>query len=655
MWLRISLTAAFVLPTSLASAPRLTPPKPNDVIADAARGAVLHFLSTWRTAWLQGGDWQGFAMSEIRLRDVHCHYDGSFNASTARGSARPPSVIHHSSRRSMCPNWIPSDEQVPDDERTLRDGALYPAWRERIRDARMTLLDSLATLAKLRPSDGWITGQRVRFLIDQGQTDSAIALTRHCSAERAWCAQLAGFALHAAGDFARADSAFDAAAAAMSPKERCEWTDAELLLDRSGRSAYDHMSCDERVAANERLWWLATPLYSDPLDDRRSEHFARKVLIQLHSALSWDERFDWRERYGSEAVSEMLVRYGWPAFSVFMGAYQEQSHASWMYFYDSTRTATLEYPQDRLHLVPDWRGLTDPLRAPADAWQINMPALKADDEPAAQWWPAEHYGRANGSIVQLPNQTALLRRDADVLMATASALGSAKKRLSTDSEATALVRTTAPHKVQLLPHETTTNGSAVVLMGRIPSEPALVGAELRAARKGGLSARTRFSVNPPKPLRNFIPGETAISAPVLIAIGEGRPASPDEALHRMLGSTRVRDRKVGVYWETYGYKADDSVDVSVVITRTEPLSKIRKVGMLLRVAHNPNGSVAVRWGEPQAGHDSWSIPGVVPIQARSIHVDLSGIQPGRYNVQVVVGRPGAIPVSSSREFVLEGP
>jgi len=655
MWLRISLTAAFVLPTSLASAPRLTPPEPNDVIADAARGAVLHFLSTWRTAWLQGGDWQGFAMSEIRLRDVHCHYDGSFNASTARGSARPPSVIHHSSRRSMCPNWIPSDEQVPDDERTLRDGALYPAWRERIRDARMTLLDSLATLAKLRPSDGWITGQRVRFLIDQGQTDSAIALTRHCSAERAWCAQLAGFALHAAGDFARADSAFDAAAAAMSPKERCEWTDAELLLDRSGRSAYDHMSCDERVAANERLWWLATPLYSDPLDDRRSEHFARKVLIQLHSALSWDERFDWRERYGSEAVSEMLVRYGWPAFSVFMGAYQEQSHASWMYFYDSTRTATLEYPQDRLHLVPDWRGLTDPLRAPADAWQINMPALKADDEPAAQWWPAEHYGRANGSIVQLPNQTALLRRDADVLMATASALGSAKKRLSTDSEATALVRTTAPHKVQLLPHETTTNGSAVVLMGRIPSEPALVGAELRAARKGGLSARTRFSVNPPKPLRNFIPGETAISAPVLIAIGEGRPASPDEALHRMLGSTRVRDRKVGVYWETYGYKADDSVDVSVVITRTEPLSKIRKVGMLLRVAHNPNGSVAVRWGEPQAGHDSWSIPGVVPIQARSIHVDLSGIQPGRYNVQVVVGRPGAIPVSSSREFVLEGP
>ena len=654
MWLRIALAAVFALPTSLSSHSRLTPPTPSDAIAEAARGAVLQFLSMWRTAWLKGGDWQGYATTDLRLRDVHCHYDGSFNASTSHGSFRPPSVIHHSSRRSMCPNWIPVEEQAPDDERLRRDGALYPAWRERVRAARTSLLDSLATLARLRPSDAWITGQRVRFLVDQGEADSAVVIARACSAERAWCAQLAGFALHAAGEFARADSAFDAAADAMQPKERCEWTDAELLLDRTGRGPYSHLSCDERAAANERLWWLSTPLYSDSTDDRRSEHFARKVLIELHSALSWDERFDWRERFGGDAVSEMLLRYGWPAFSVFMGAYQEQSHASWMYFYDSTRTATLEYPQDRLHLIPDWRAMADPVRAPAEAWQINMPALKGDDEPAAQWWPTEHYGRAGGSIVQLANQTAMLRRDSDILIATASELGPAKHKLPNDSGMSALVRTTAPHKVQLLPHETTRNASALVVVGRIPPEPAIVGAEFRAQRKGGLSARTRFGVTPPKPLRGLIAGETAISAPVLLTIGDGRPASPDAALRRMLGSTRVRDRKIGVYWETYGYRADDSVDVSVVITRTEPLSKLRKVGMLLRVAHNPNGSVAVRWGEPQAGHDSWTIPGVVPIQARSIDVDLSGIQPGRYTVQVIVGRRGAIPVSSSREFVLDG-
>ena len=33
--------------------------------------------------------------------------------------------------------------------------------------------------------------------------------------------------------------------------------------------------------------------------------------------------------------------------------------------------------------------------------------------------------------------------------------------------------------------------------------------------------------------------------------------------------------KIGVYWETYGYAAGDSVDVAVIISRHEPLSKFR--------------------------------------------------------------------------------
>ena len=82
-----------------------------------------------------------------------------------------------------------------------------------------------------------------------------------------------------------------------------------------------------------------------------------------------------------------------------------------MGFYDSTRTATAEYPQDRLHLVPAWSAVDDPFHAPADAWQINMPALTGDEEPAAQWWPAEHYARSAGGIAQLSDQTVMLRRD----------------------------------------------------------------------------------------------------------------------------------------------------------------------------------------------------------------------------------------------------
>jgi hypothetical protein len=333
---------------------------------------------------------------------------------------------------------------------------------------------------------------------------------------------------------------------------------------------------------------------------------------------------------------------------------EEQAHASWMNFYDSTRTATAEYPQDRLHLVPDWRAVADPFHAAAGAWQINMPSLSDDDEPAAQWWPAEHYARADGGILQLSEQTVLLRRDDDVLLATASELRSAGRTLGAQNAATVLIRTTSPHEVERVAHQTFRNEGSIVLTAHIPAKPAVVGTELRAAKSGESSARTRLGVIPPTPLAALRPGETAISDPVLIATDDAPPPGPDRALQRMLGSTRVRGAKVGVYWETYGYEPGDSVDVAIVIARHESLSKVRRLGMLLHVAHDINGQVAVRWGEPQPGHSSWIIPGVVPIQARSVRLDLSRIEPGHYTVQVLMSKHGGVPVSASRDFVFEG-
>lgn len=655
MLLHISLALLLQAdPLSQLSQSRLGTSSNIEGRTDAAGYAVLRFLQTWRTAWVASDNWRGLGPTDIRLRDVHCHWDGSYGNTGVRGNFKPPSLIHRSSRRSMCPDWFPTDDRGLGDERIERDVSLSPQWRDRVHAARAQLLDSLARFDEQHPGDAWITGERVRFLVDQGEPGAALDVARACTADRVWCTQLAGFALDAADDFARADSAFDAAGALMTPKVRCEWTSAAMLLDPDGRSAYEHLSCDERVAANEKLWWLSTPLFSDSIEDRRSEDFSRKVLIQLHSALPWDERFDWRNRYGGEAVSEMLERYGWPAFSAWAGLIEEESHASWMAFYDSTRTATAEYPQDRLHLLPDWRAIVDAFHAPADAWQINMPPLNADDEPAAQWWPAEHYARTGGSIIQLANQTVMLRRDSDVLLATASDLTSASRLVHVDSMPTMLIRTTAPHEVQKVPHQTFRNATAIVLTAHVAAKPAVIGAELLAIRSGELSARTRLGVVPPLPLESLRPGETAVSDPVLIATDDAPPPGPDGALQHMLGSTQVRGAKVGVYWETYGYEPGDSVDVAVVITRRETLSKMRRLGMLLHVAQSINGSVAVRWGEPQPGHSSWTIPGVVPIQARSVRLDLSRLEPGHYSVEVQVNRKGAVPVTARRDFVYQG-
>jgi tetratricopeptide (TPR) repeat protein len=632
-------------------------------VIEAANNAVIGFLATWRNAWHSSSQLSGYANDDVRMRDVHCHWDGSFKVGTSQ--AYPPGVIHHGSRRSMCPNWYPTEEGEKPDERVDRDGALDPALRDRVRQARASLIESLAALAERAPNDPWITGQRVRFLVDQGEPKEAAELARRCSAGAAWCAQLLGYALHSAGNYRGADSAFDAATAAMTPKDKCAWTNTQALLDGDGRSRYGRMNCEERLAANKKIWWMSTPMYSDSANDRRSEDYARRVLIQLHAALNWDERYDWRPRYGGEAVAEMLVRYGWPAFSAYGGDYEERSHASWMSFYDSTRTATAEYPQDRIHLVPQWSAVTDPFHAPASAWQLNMPPV--DESAASQWWPNEHYAPGRGHIAQLADQTVMLRRDDDVMLVTASELRFNRKPMKADISAAALVRTTSPDSVERLKRHAVRNATSLVLMARIPTGPAVVGTEVLAPR-GETSLRTRFGITAPATLSALKPGEAAISDPVLLGVTETANGA-ESALDQMLGSTVVRANKVGLYWETYGYGPGDSVDVAFIITRTEKQSVFRKIGMKLRMAKDINGSVAVRWSEPQAGHDSWTIPSKVPIQARVVTLDLSQLEPGHYSVQVQAGKKGAVlpvltkkgepipapPLTASRSFILERP
>src|SRR5215467_15136363 len=133
----------------------------SNAATDAAGYAVLRFLQTWRSAWLESITWQSYGHNDIRLRDDHCHWDGSYSPTGNRGYNKPPNLIHRSSRRSMCPDWFPTDERTPDDERVARDASLSPMWRDRIRTARARLLDSLAILDRLHPGDAWITGERV--------------------------------------------------------------------------------------------------------------------------------------------------------------------------------------------------------------------------------------------------------------------------------------------------------------------------------------------------------------------------------------------------------------------------------------------------------------------------------------------------------------
>src|SRR5439155_18255515 len=62
----------------------------------------------------------------------------------------------------------------------------------RIVDARAKLLVVLDSAATAQPSEPWIAGQRVRYLIEAGRLEDAAAAARACRAQRWWCSSLEG-------------------------------------------------------------------------------------------------------------------------------------------------------------------------------------------------------------------------------------------------------------------------------------------------------------------------------------------------------------------------------------------------------------------------------------------------------------------------------
>jgi hypothetical protein len=160
-------------------------------------------------------------------------------------------------------------------------------------------------------------------------------------------------------------------------------------------------------------------------------------------------------------------------------------------------------------------------------------------------------------------------------------------------------------------------------------------------------------VRPPPTLSSMKTGEIAISEPVLIAPvepGVSLPNDPDAATARMYGSTVMRgQQRVGIYWETYGIAAGDTVGVSVRVEQhTVDAGFLKRIGFRLGIGHPAPQGVTIRWNEPQQSQVVASIAGRVPIQGRALTVDVSHVPPGDYTMTVSVFRARGDTVSASR-------
>jgi hypothetical protein len=76
-------------------------------------------------------------------------------------------------------------------------------------------------------------------------------------------------------------------------------------------------------------------------------------------------------------------------------------------------------------------------------------------------------------------------------------------------------------------------------------------------------------------------------------------------------------------------------------------------GVVTGIAGNPNAPVSVSWKEPQPGHDTRTVAGAVPIQMRSVILNIASLTPGDYTLEVSVKKPGKDAVKSVREFALK--
>lgn len=623
--------------------------QPTDRLTDSLRAAEAKFLSTWRNEWTLA---RKARPSMMRLAALHCHYDNSW-----AGGA--PNIIRgEQSSRSFCPVWFPPDDSLPNDEAQGVDASLNDDSRLLIRRQRGQLIDRFRAAMEARPEDPWIAGQLVRLHIDQRDRSAALGTAQQCRASTPWCLLLEGYVRHEGGDGLAADSVFSRALTAMPPGDRCEWTSVAALLDAKDREAYLRTPCDVRDSLNATFWWLADPLYLEPGNSRRAEHFARQVLVRLHAALPADERWDWRLQYSGDALATMLIKYGWPSYLYWAGRMEDGGHFDWLGFKDNSVNVAAEYTLPRFHTTPPWHAVLDPMALTASDWTSFAPKPA---HGAADWdvgkFPVEHAPRAAGALLELPEQTVIFRRDHDGLLAIGLDMPPRFLTPGVRVPYDAAIIQARDANDRWTPARTSValdGSSTAVLVSRISARAQVVSAELVPADGlPGTAARARRAVQPPPPLSVLRAGELGISDPLFF-----RPAddgttslSAEDAISRMYGSLSLTGTRVGIFWETYGFPATDTVETTLRLTSEDKPGILRRLGSSIGVLSAEGGEISVRWQDPRVGERSGiSYAGDVPIQARSVVLDISPLKAGRYTLEVSVTRRGRPTVSSSREI-----
>lgn len=465
--------------------------------------------------------------------------------------------------------------------------------------ARKELLAVLDSAARAAPTDGWIAGQRVRYAIEAGDPDSALAALTPCAAEAWWCDALRGLALHVSGRFAAANSAFDAALGEMPGRTRCRWLDLSPLLEGAAARRYEHAGCDERAALDSRLWWLAQPFYSTEANDRRTEHFARLTMIRIASTSVWPEVSSW-----ADDIEELMLRYGWPRWFERVRPALEA---------DPNYSIMGHDPQPSFAFFPNGRLLDSAFAATPDDWDLRA------DRARSRYAPA--YATSIDTLTV--GVSRFVRADSTVLVAAYDA--TRDTTFKAPVLRAALVAMPDERQRFLRVDSAARRAGALVVVA--PRRPSIVSVELF---DDGARAAARFRAAV-RPLSDT--GHVRLSDILMFQAGDDSlpeilPAAASRAVARVDDAARS---PVGLYWEIYGLRSVATpLDVSLTVERTGA-SWWDRARWALHLGGR-DAPISLGWRDvarPDAG-----------VSPRAVAVDMSRLDGGTYRIRLEVREAG---------------
>lgn len=653
-------------------------------IVQRAREATTAFLRMWRHAWLRSDYAQWTALERSMPRSDNPRYSslGSYQH-WCNFAWKPPVGRNTPERQShliptataplpslICPTWS-INPRYDADASVVIDSALTTEERRAVVAARDSLLTELRTAVSQLPGDGWLRGQYIRFLVDQGFHDTryhaeALSAAQSCRRDLWWCGMLAGYVHARQGRLAEAGAAFTQARDAAPEAIRCQVDNVVGLVDRRvvPRGVTLPGSCAEHAAFARTLWWLADPFWSDALNERQIEHDVRTTRLLLAASLPVSEHFDWSPSDPTDAVGQLVTRYGWPSTMHWSTIVQSRktgppTSTAGVRFQTgkdpieqapSPPLTTQEYTMGRVHLIPAWIALIDPLRAPASAWQLQAPS----ESEAWNWWPFEHATLPRPLHAVTEWQVQQWRRADHARLAIATQMPSLRPALAprpSDSLTANLIAAATPLAVRPIDARRTSALQPVVLAGALAFDSSVVSLELRMDAQRGVDARLRLGLTAEPPLATLAAGQVAMAQPALLAPHTSSSLSLDSIEARLLPSTTLRAQSVvGLYFESYGFAADDSVQYTLEVERLNRPGVFERISVALGGGRGEASGTRIQWTDTRPGELLSASSQAPSVHGRYLTLSTAGLRPGDYALTVSMRSTRGAHASRSRLF-----